>query len=161
MPVDESVGQSVGRSGVAARRPVAVLVTLAALLVATVVSAATWVRYGEHLSELGAGFADVAFLAQILTVLYGALAGVVLLGGVLVAARLRLGTPLLLVVLILSVPVQALILFVVIVDCAEVLDGGVRVVGDRSVALAAVQLTAAVAAALATGAALVALIRRR
>jgi hypothetical protein len=92
--------------------------------------------------------------------LYGVLAGVALLGGVLVAVSPRFGTPLL-VVLTLSVPGQALILYAVVDECVEVLDGGVRVIGDRSVALAAVQLTAVVAVALATGAALVALIRRR
>jgi hypothetical protein len=161
MPVHESVGQTVGQTKVAARRPTAVLVTLVVLFAAAVVSAATWIRYGEQLAELGGGFADLVVLAQFLTGLYGVLAGAVLLGGVLVAARPRLGTPLLLAVLALTVPGHALILFIVIHDCGQILEGGVRVIGDRSVALAAVQLTAAVAAALATGAALIALIRRR
>jgi hypothetical protein len=158
MPVDETVGQT----QVAARRPTAALAALVVLLVAAVVSAASWVRYAEYLSDINPFFAEVAAVVQILAVLYGVLAGIALLGGaVVVVGRPRFGTWLVVAVLALSVPGQALTLYGVVVDYADVLDGSGRAIGEPSVALAVVQLTTVAAAALATSAALVALIRRR
>jgi hypothetical protein len=151
MPADETVGQA----------QVAALVTLVVLLVAAVVSAACWVWYAEYLFDINLFFAETAVVVRILAVLYAALAGIALLGGAVVVERPRLATRLLLALLALSVPGQALILFGVVVDYEDVLDGSGRVIGEPSVAVAVVQLTAVAVAVLATGAALVALIRRR
>jgi hypothetical protein len=158
MPVDETVGQA----QVAARRPAAALVTLVVLLAAAVVSAATLFWHAENISDINPFFAEAAAGERILAGLYGALAGIALAGGVVVlVGRPRLGTLLLLAALALTAPGQALILCATVVDHANVLDGSGRIIGDPSVALAATQLTAIAVAALATGAAVVALIRRR
>jgi hypothetical protein len=155
MPVDETVGQT----PVAARRTTVALAALVVLLVAAVVSAVSWVWYAEYLSET---MADIVIVAQVLAVLYGVLAGAAFLGGaILVVGRPRLGAWLLLAVLALTVPGQALILFGVVHDYGDVLDGSGRVVGDPSVTLAVVLLTTVAVAALATSTAVVALIRRR
>jgi hypothetical protein len=155
MPVDETVGPT----RVAARRPTVALETLAVLLAAATVSAVSWLWYAEYLSET---MPDIVIVAQILAVLYGVLAGVAFLGGaVLVVERPRLGGWLVVAMLALSVPGQALILYAMVVDYADILAGSGRIIGEPIVALATVQLTTAAVAALATSAALVAFIRRR
>jgi hypothetical protein len=158
VPADETVGQA----QVAARRRVAAPVTLMVLLVAAVVSAASLLRHAENIAGINLFFAEAAAGYRILAGLYGALAGVALVGGVVVlVGRPRLGRGLLLVVLVLSVPGQALILWATVVDHAEVLDGSGRIIGQPSVALAVTQLVAVALAALATSAAAVAVSRRR
>jgi hypothetical protein len=156
-----SVDQTAGQARVAARRPAAALVALAVLLVAAIASAASWARYTDDIADINPFFAELAVVTRIVAVLYGVLAGLALVGVVvLLVGRPRLGPRLLMVALALTVPGQALILYGVVADNADVLDGSGRIIGEPSVALATVQLVSAAAALLATGAALVILIRR-
>jgi hypothetical protein len=160
MSVDQS-GAPAPVPSIATGRPLTVLVVLGVLVAAALASAATFVRYSDQLAELGAGFADVDLVMRIFAWAYGGMAAVVVGGAALVALRLRAGTPLLRAVLVLSVPVQALTCYVVIADSTQILGSGVRVIGDRSVALAATQLTAVVATAIATAVALTLLLTHR
>jgi hypothetical protein len=140
----------------------AALVMLVVLLVAAVVSAATWLRYAEDISDINPFFAEVAAGVRIIAVLYCALAGIALLGVVvLVVGRPRLGTRLLLAILTLTVPGQSLILYGEVFDNADVLDEGPSMIGEPTVAMVALQLAAVATTALATVAALMALTRRR
>jgi hypothetical protein len=136
-------------------------IALAVLAAAALVGAASFLLRADQLSEFGAGFADVALVMEFFAWVYIGVAAGAAIGGALLAGRVRFAAPLVRAGLAVSALFSALILWVVGSDSMEILDGGVRIVGDASMAMAAWQLTASVVTFGATVAALVLVGRRR